>query len=120
MKLGPIGVGRLGTATGGILRCFVLDDAPAVGAFDEDSNEESRPGGESIFLRLEEEKFFLKFPELVVGLVKRTGESGIETTLSSLSADVTLLSAWVVGIVLGVKSAKLGPGNGDESLIVSV
>ncbi len=118
MKLGPIGVGRLGTATDGPLRCFVPDGAPVVGAFDEDSNV-SVPGAESIFLRLEEEKFFLNVPELVVGLVKRPGESGIETTLSSLSADVTLVSAGVEGMMLGIMSAALDPGNGDNSLVVS-
>ena len=115
MKVGPIGVGRLGTATGGILGGprFGPDDAPDANAFDEDS---SVSGPDTILLRLEEEKFFRKVPELVVGLAKRPGDSGIETMLSSLPADVTRVSAGVREIVFGVLSAGLGPGNGDNSL----
>ena len=70
-----------------------------------------------LFLRLDDEKFFLRpFDPMEVFTLKRPGESGTEGMLSKLSAEVTFVRAGVAGIVLGVPSAGLGVGSGDDPL----
>lgn len=104
MKFAPFGVGMLGTAVAGVLRCLPVDDElPA----------SDRSGTDTVnnFFRLCEEKFFLSMPgpaELL--LLSRAGESGTEGTLSSLSFVVLWYRFGMGGIVLGVVSAEPGPG----------
>lgn len=90
-KLVAIGVGKLGTAVGGTLRC-----AAAGGAFGEISNMSVANAVMLLFLRLEDEKFFLKPTALAV---KRPGELGIGDALFSVSGGGSFDGTDVAGAV---------------------
>lgn len=111
MKLDSIGVGKTGTAGEGIRRCFGVEDKLLRDAVEDASIPSGTVTVKLLFLRLDEEKFFLS---PVAALVpKRAGEPGIEGTLWSLSAEVTLVSADAVDEATSVESE---PGKGEEPL----
>ena len=116
IKVDAVGVGIAGTAMEG-LRRWVLTEEMLSGGLGDISAGSGADAESTLFLRLEDEKFFL-IPFAPVGALtlKRPGESGMEGMLSKLSAEVTLVRAGVAGKVLGVPSAGLGVGNGDEPL----
>lgn len=108
MKSAPLGVGTTGMDAAAIFRCLIVDaELPA----SKGSVEEL----DSIFFKLDDEKFFLKVPgptELL--LISRAGDSGIKGTPSSLSPVVTLYSEGIGGNGLDVVSVELGGGIGDD------
>lgn len=115
MKLAPVGVGRTGILEGR-LRDLLTDEPLLLGGF---AGSGSGTDTDIIFFfRLDDEKFFVRLlGPAALFATKRPGESGREGMLSKLSADVTLVSAGVVGRVFGVPSpsAGLGVGSGDDS-----
>lgn len=100
-KLVPIGVGKLGTAIGGSLRCAAVE-----GAFGESSNTSVADAVMLRFLKLEDEKFFLKPTALAV---KRPGELGIDEALFSISGGVFFDGTDVAGAVPAAASFEPGP-----------
>lgn len=113
MKSAPLGVGTTGMDAAAIFRCLIVGaELPgSKGSVEElDSN----------FFKLDDEKFFLKVPgPREVLLVSRTGDSGIDGTLSSLSPVVTLYSEGSGGNGFDIISAELGGGIGDDPLRAS-
>lgn len=122
MKLAPVGGGSPGTVEEGKRRCFT-DDPLLPGGFDETSEGSGTDTESILFLRLDEEKFFLRLLGPVEPFtLNRPGESGTDGTLSKLSFEVTFVSAGVAGTVLGVPSpsAGLGVGCGEEPFLLSI
>ena len=119
-KLDEVGVGMAGTAVEGTRHCLPAA-RPLSEGFGTTSEGSVVDTERILFFKLEEEKFFFipLEPDLSLRL-KRPGESGIEGMLSKLSAEVTFVRAGVAGIVLGVPSAGLGVGNGDDPLRLAV
>lgn len=121
-KLASVGGGSPGTAEEGKRRCFT-DDPLLPGGFDEMSEGSGTDTDKILFLRLDEEKFFLRLREPVEAFtLNRPGESGTDGTLSKLSAEVTFVSAGVAGMVFGVPSpsAGLGVGCGEVPFLLSI
>lgn len=96
MKLTSMGVGKTGTAGEGTLCCFGVrvEDILLREAFDDASCVSGTTTVKFLFLRLDVEKFFLS--PVAALLAKRAGEPGIDGTLLSLSAEVTLVRAEAV------------------------
>ncbi len=111
MKLVSMGVGNTGTAGQGILRCFGVDDKLFRDAVEDASIPSGTDTVKLLFLRLDEEKFFLSPAAALVP--KRAGEPGMDGKLWSLSAEVTLASAEAVDEAISVES---DPGKGEEPL----
>lgn len=106
MKLASMGIGRTGTAGEGTLRLFGVKVLPLWGAIGDVSAPSGTKTVKLLFLKLDEEKFFLR---PVAALVpKRAGDPG---TLLSLSAEVTFVSAEAVDEAMSVVS---DPGKGEE------
>lgn len=109
MKLVSMGVGKIGTAGEGIRLCFGVEDKLLRDAVEDASMPSGTVTVKLLFLRLEEEKFFLS---PVAALVpKRAGDPGMDGTLWSLSAEVILVRADAVDEVTSVES---DPGKGEE------
>ena len=94
MKLASNGVGKTGTAGEGTLCCFGVEDKLLIEAFDDPSCVSGTTTVKFLFCRLDEEKFFLSPVAALVA--NRAGDPGIEGTLVSLSAEVTLVRAEAV------------------------
>lgn len=111
IKLVSRGVGKTGTAGDGMIRCLGVDDILLRDVLDALSEGSGTKTVRLLFLRLDEEKFFLR--PVTVFAPKRAGLPGIEGTLLSLSADVTLVSAEAVVDATSVESE---PGIGEDPL----
>lgn len=89
-----MGVGRTGTAGEGTLCCFGVDDKLLTEAFDDASCVSGTMTLKFLFRKLDEEKFFRSPVAALPG--KRAGDPGMDGTLVSLSAEVTLVRAEAV------------------------
>lgn len=111
MKLVSRGVGNTGMAGDGTFRCFGVDDILLRDAFEALSIGSGTDTVRLLFLRLDEEKFFLR--PVAALAPKRAGELGMDGTLLSLSPEVTFESAEAVDEAI---SADSGPGIGEDPL----
>lgn len=113
MNADAVGIGIMGAAIDRLRRGL---EEILSGGFGDTSAGSGTDTERILFLRLDDEKFFFRPFDPEVLTLKRPGESGIEGMLSKLSAEVTFVRAGVAGIVLGVPSAGLGVGSGDDPL----
>lgn len=111
IKLVSMGVGRTGTAGEGTFGCFGVEDILLKDAFEALSMGSGTETVKLLCFRLDEEKFCLRPVAALVA--NRAGDPGIDGTLLSLSAEVTLVSADAVDEVMSVVSE---PGIGDDPL----
>lgn len=109
IKLDSIGVGRTGTTGSESLRCFGRDEILLTEAAGEVSKGSGPDIESALFLRLEEEKFFLS--PVAAFDANRAGDPGTEGILASLSAEVTFVRADAVDDI-----GSSEPMNGDELL----
>ena len=112
----PVGVGSAGMVVVGPLRCCpVTAKVLLSGVLGEISEMSGVETDRLRFFRLDEEKFFRRFPGPVATFLRsRAGELGTGGTLSSLSYEVTFVRAGVTGDSLGTVSAGLDSENGDD------